>query len=273
MPTKLFPNNNYELDHDSALQSQNQGGNFSTVYTRTIVRKLRGTGFAGSDGWNGWVDSNLGGFPDIWQGGGSTWTFQNGQSSGDWWYHSGTFNVPHDENGYGRYWTNSEFRFGSSVGQTRIDLGWRDLPRIPKKPSQAGTPYFSETLPTSLRVSWGGSGDNGGSDIKGYLLRYWPNAEGSGNYVDHSFENNTSRMVYGLTPGTVYRFVVFARNSSADNNGYSIQSGANTIRMLSGGRVKINGAYRLALPYVKHGGVWRIATPFVKHNGIYRITQ
>lgn len=274
MAVVSFPNSNYQLDHDSALSSQNQGGNYSTVYHRTIVRKVAGSGYAGSDGW--WVasDSNLGGGNDLGYASGSSWSFKNGQNSGEWWYFQGYFDVPHDSNGYASYWTNAQARFGSSVGTSPYaETGWRNLPRIPKRPSPPGTPQFTNALPTSVTVSWAGSSDNAGSNIDGYLLRYWPNAEGTGPYVDHSQQNNTSRTVTGLQPGSWYRFRVYAHNGSADNGGYSNPSADAVIRMISGGRVRVAGVYKIAIPYQRTSGQYKLALPFVRKNGVYKNTN
>ena len=272
MAVVSFPNGNYQLDHDSALSSQDQGGNSSSVYFRTIVRKIAGSGYAGSDGW--WVatDSSLGPANDLGYSSGSSWSFKNGSNSGEWWYHQGNFTVPHDANGYASYWTNAQARFGSSVGTSPFaETGWRNLPRIPKKPSQPGTPQFTNVLPTSLTVSWAGSSDNAGSGIDGYLLRRWDGQSAAGAYVDN-FANNTSRTVTGLTPGNWYTFGVYAHNGSADNGGYSTVSALATIRMIAGGRIRVAGVYKTALPYQRVSGVYKLTLPFVKRSGAWKNT-
>jgi len=159
-------------------------------------------------------------------------------------------------------------------GVNEMHTAWfDDFPRIPKRPSPPGAPSFSEVLPTSLRVTWVWSGDNAGSGIDGYLLRYWPNAEGSGPYIDHSFQNNNSRLVTGLIPGQQYRFRVYAHNGAADNSGYSNPSEDRVVRMLSGARVKYNNEYRYAVPFVKDAGAYKITMPFVKDLGVYKRTS
>lgn len=213
-----------------------------------------------------------------WSGGGNRW---NGSfkipspGTADITLLDTVFRVYHDGNGFmGGFWSGADIDTNHTrIGDGGVSVPEEAAPRIPKRPSEPGTPYFSEALPTSVRVSWGGSGDNRGSGIHGYLLRYWPNAEGSGGYIDHSQQNNTSRLVTGLTPGQHYRFTVYAQNSAADNNGYSNRSGDAVIRMLSGVRVKVNGQWRLAIPYVRSGGVWRMAMPFAKQNGSWKMTN
>ena len=271
MPIVSFPNGNYQLDHDSSLQSQNWGGNFSTIYTRTIVRKISGSGYAGSDGW--WITNNSSA-GDLGGQSGTSWSFKNGSNSGEWWYLDRTFTVGHDGAGNAGYWTNAQARFGSSVGTSPYaETGWRGLPRIPKRPSPPGTPQFTNVLPTSLTVSWAGSSDDAGSAVDAYLLRYWPNAEGTGPYTDHSQQLNTSRTVTGLQPGSWYRFRVYAHNGSADNGGYSNPSGDAVIRMLSGGRIRVAGVYKTALPYQKVSGQYKLVLPFVRTNGTYKNTR
>lgn len=186
-----------------------------------------------------------------------------------------TFTVGHNSAGYsGDFNSSASITTNhSSIGSGTVTVTESNIPRIPKRPSPPGTPSFSQILPTSVQVSWGGSGDNGGSGIDSYLLRYWPNSDGSGSYIDHSVENNTSRLVTGLIPGKQYRFVVYAHNGSADNNGYSNPSGAAVVRTLSGAKIKVDGVYRQAIPYIKVDGVYRMVIPYIKVDGVYRMTS
>lgn len=263
----------YGLNMDWWLGGQNWGGNYSDIRARMWVHKYSGTGYAGSDGWYARLDSSVGGLYDLANASGTSWSFQNGAGTGDWWYYDSTFSVGHDSAGNASFWLNADARFGSSVGTAAVGSGNQGLPRIPKRPSAPGTPQFTEQLPTSLRVSWAGSSDNAGSGIDGYLLRYWPNAEGTGAYTDHSQQNNTSRVVTGLQPGSWYRFRVYAHNGAADNNGYSNPSSDAVIRMLSGGRIRVAGVYKTAIPYQRVSGAYKLALPFVKRSGAWKNTQ
>ena len=263
----------YGLNIDWWLDSQNHGGNYSNMRVREWIHKYSGAGYAGSDGYYVRLDSNLGGANDLVNSEGTSWSFKNGSNTGDWWYYDGWLTVPHDGAGNAAFWLAASARFGNSIGTASINSGWQGLPRIPKRPSTPGAPQFTNALPTSVTVSWAASSDNAGSNIDGYLLRYWPNAEGTGPYVDHSQQNNTSRTVTGLTPGTWYKFVVYAHNGSADNEGYSNMSTASVIRMISGGRVRVDGTYKTAIPYQKTSGVYKLAMPFVRSDGVYKNTQ
>lgn len=269
MPTARFSNNgNYWLDSDSAVSSQNWGGNFSTIYYRTFVHKNAGSGYWGAEWWVR-TNSNVG---QVAYASGGSHDFRNGSNTGDWMYNEGHFNVGHDGEGYGGWWTSGAAYFNSIGSAGEANTGWRNLPRIPKKPSRPGRPQFTEQLPTSVRVSWSGSSDNRGSNIDGYLLRRWEGTSPTGSYVD-SVENNTSRVVRGLTPGKWYTFAVYAHNGAADNNGFSDGSEPATVRMLSGGRIRVGGQYKTALPYERVDGTYKLVLPFVKSSGSWRNTS
>ncbi len=261
----------YGLNVDWWLDGQNHGGNHSNLRVREWVHKYSGSGYAGSDGYYVRLDSNLGGVNDLVNVEGTSWSFKNGSNTGDWWYYDGWLTVPHDAAGFASFWLAASARFGGSVGTASINSGWQGLPRIPKRPSQPGTPQFTNVLPTSLTVSWAGSSDNAGSGIDGYLLRRWDGQSAAGAYVDN-FANNTSRTVTGLTPGNWYTFGVYAHNGSADNGGYSTVSALATIRMIAGGRIRVAGVYKTALPYQRVSGVYKLTLPFVKRSGAWKNT-
>ena len=223
-----------------------------------------------------------------WSNQGNNWSASSGQYS---W--AGSFSIPNGRGGDTytlldtNFWRNhdangNDAQFNSRadissvnreyIGSGTVQITEPPIPTIPKKPSPPGEPKFTEVLPTSVKVSWTASTNNGGSPIDAYLLRYWPNAEGSGPYVDHSTSNNLTRTVTGLTPGKTYRFVVYAHNGSADNGGFSLPSPAKTVRLLVGVRVKIAGVWKLAIPYIKVEGEWVMATPFIKVAGKWKKT-
>ena len=269
MATSGFSDNgNYWLDSDSAVSSQNWGGNYSKIYYRTFVHKNAGSGYWGG---NWWVrtNSNIG---EVASASGGSHDFRNGSNTGDWMYNEGYFNVGHDSDGNGKWWTSGAAYFNSIGSTGEASTGWRYPARIPKRPSQPGTPQFTEQFPTSVRVSWSGSTDNKGSAIDFYKLRWWVGQTATGSYSE-SDANNTSRVVTGLTPGQWYTFGVYAHNGAADNNGYSNVSGLATIRMLSGGRIRVAGQYKTALPYQRVSGVYKLVLPFVKSSGSWKNTS
>jgi hypothetical protein len=120
-----------------------------------------------------------------------------------------------------------------------------------------------------MKLSWTGSADNAGSGIDHYLLRRYETADGTGGYTDTT-ANNTARVISGLTPGKTYSWRVYAHNGSADNNGYSNASGLLVVATMAPARLKVNGAYSYAVPYVKLSGVYKIALPYVKISGVYK---
>jgi len=187
------------------------------------------------------------------------------------WDQSVDLSIGHDSRG---------FQGGVTLRQTIS--GWHNnvqtaalsgFPRIPKRPPSSPTvPTFDQVLPTSVRVSWTWpGGDDGGRPIDAYLLRYWPNAAGTGAYIDHSYAANSGpRVVAGLTPGQQYRFVVYAHNAAQDNNGFSDPSPAAVIRTLSGMWIKIAGVWKRTVPYVKVAGKWRTVSVFIKDKGVWK---
>lgn len=263
--------NYYEIDVDFAVVGQHGTENYSNVYWRIIGRRLGGSSgyYSGNNSNNKVIaDSPLGGVNDLANSSGFGYNFQAGVGHAII-FAEGTTRVNHNAAGDASFWLAGQLTL-VSLGTASANTGTRNLPRISKPPAKVLNVRSSEVLPTSVRISWNASTDNGGSAIVGYLLRMWPNAAGTGNYTDISDENNLSRVVTGLTPGQEYRFAVFARNTSGHR--YSPQSDAHVVRTLSGMRVKVNGAWRLAVPYVKVNGAWKLAMPFLKVNGAWRRT-
>jgi len=245
------------------LVAQSQAGNYSVI-------RVSATCWNGPSGSTGSFSNNQGAHTAAIDGVGQTQrtgTLPSGvPQNGLRWDQAVDLGVGHDAAGN---------QGGVTLRQTVS--GWHNnvqtaylggFPRIPKKASPPGTPTFSSVLPTSVVVSWAGSADNGGAGIDSYLLRYWPNAEGTGAYTDVSQVNNTSRIVTGLTPGKQYRFVVYAHNGSAE--GYSSASGAAVVRTLSGMWTKYLGAWKRTVPYVKVAGVWTAISVFVKDAGVWK---
>lgn len=263
------PSTQYYLYAD--LIGQNQAGNYSTIRV-TVAAYNRGSTGSYSSYW-GECYGYINGY-----GGSAYYSAQpflpSGYGNGAQRFSvSADINVGHDANGnigtltlYMRI--NSA---DSSIGDHTVGGTFGGIPRIPKRPSSPGTPTFSNVMPQSVDVAWGGSGDNGGSGIDYYLLRRWDNAAATGGYTD-AVVYGLSRSVTGLTPGQEYSFGVYAHNGSADNGGYSNVSGISVVRMLSGARVKLGGVWRLAIPYVKVAGVWKLAMPFTKVSGIWKRT-
>lgn len=238
-----------------ARTSQDQAGNYSTF--------LCGVRYYG----NGWGSYS-----------GSTWYW-----SANFGGHqpSGSFNVPYAErnNSYkDLYWAylnhghDAAGNLGAWGASCWIDTNHTSVgdggasttegasPRIPKPPSPPGQPSFSEITPTSVRVSWSGSGDNGGSGIDGYLLRWRTASPSDGPGYADSFQNNTSRVITGLTPGQSYWFGVYAHNGSAGQ--WSGKSADNSLQLPSGAYVSNGSAWIAQGLRVSNGSAW--SSPLLK---------
>jgi len=254
-----------EFYTDADLVSQDQGGNYSTVYY-WVGAINRGTSGSFNNN-NGAQTATVGGAGGNGHGG----TLPSGVGAGAQRWYDGPWGVNLGHDGAGN-------RGADSVAQTlswsvwnRTDYGSiGPYPRIPKPPSQPGTPVASNVMPTSMTLTWGGSGDNGGAGIDGYLLRRWLGSSMTGAYTDVSFQNNVSRQDTGLIPGTVYTYVVYAHNGSAGQ--YSVNSAPVTVKTIAPMRVKVGGLWKYAVPYVKVNGVWVMAQPFVKVAGVWKQT-
>lgn len=254
------PSTQFRMEADWV--SQNQAGNYSTCYfwLQAINRGSTGS-----------YDSNGG--SQVWQmdgvaSNGHSSTLPSGYANGQQRWYDGPWGVDvgHDANGY-----------ASDRTIRQIISGWFNFndatviaapPRIPKPPSQPGTPTASEVLPQSIRLSWSGSGDNAGSAIDYYLLRRYDTTDGSGPYVD-SIANDLSRVISGLTPGKTYSWRVYAHNGSA--GGYSAGSGLLVQATMAPARMKVGGVYKYGIPFVKVAGAYKTAVPMVKRLGIYRM--
>ena len=256
------PSTEYGLGADMIAQSQ--AGNYSVIrVSATAINRGNTSSFKNDQGAHTAAADGYGQTQ-------RTGTIPSGVGAGATrWDQSVDLNIGHDGDGYSAGVTLRQTISGwhSNVQATTF----AGYPRIPKRPrSVPSTPTFDQVLPTSVRVTWSWSGDNGGQGITGYLLRYWPNAEGTGAYIDHSFANNGQRVVSGLTPGQQYRFIVYANNGTPDNGGYSNPSGAAVVRTLSGMWTKYLGVWRRTVPYVKVAGVWKTVSVFIKDAGIWK---
>lgn len=75
-------------------------------------------------------------------------------------------------------------------------------------------------------------------------------------------------VVTGLQPYRDYYFWSRGRNA----RGWGPWSARATARTLSGGRLRIGGAWAYCVPYVKHNNIWKVAVPYVKHNNVWKVS-
>lgn len=229
------------------LTSQNQGGNYSTFYWQSeLIKNYGGSGY--------W--SNSASYWSTSYGSGSFTIPSNTAGYGSRVLGNGYVDIGHDGAGYRPAFANngSWNVQPSQIGSGSVDV-WVDAPRIPKRPSQPGTPTFSGLGTDQVTVSWSGSGDDGGSGIDAYLLRCWTGPSAAGSYSD-SYQGNLSRVVTGLTPGQTYTFGVYAHNGSADNGGYSDASPLATVTMLAGVYISDGTNWIAAGLKVSDGSAW-----------------
>jgi len=267
MGTATFSGNgNYYIDVDANLVSQNFGGNFSTIYWRVDVVKTSGSGYWASTGIGnkGWADSNLGGNPDLWNAGDLAYDFRNGQNTGRWTLASGQFNVPHRSDGTAEYFVNGGLTL-ASLGSASAGTGTRSLPRLANVPDAPVPVGFGEITQNSIVYLFSGRGD-GGSPIREWQA-LWQDATINGPQNAYS-SNGATILGPGLTPGHTYNFWSRGRNDV----GWGPWSAVSTAKTIAGARVKVNGVWRDAVPYVKVNGVWRLAQPLVKVNGTWKKT-
>lgn len=259
--TGSSPSTEYHMGADIVAQSQS--GNYSVVRISATAFNIGSTGSFSGD--NGSHTAAIDGYGQIQQAG----TLPSGVPNGGMrWDISGDIIVGHNADGTRGNVTLRQTVQGWHPTDVRT-AAFGGFPRIPKRPSAPGKPVATEVLPTSMRLTWAASSDNGGSAIDGYLVRRWDNPEGSGSYTD-SYANNLTRVLTGLTPGKEYRFVVVAHNNSNDQ--WSPSSSAITVRTLSGVWTKVSGVWRRVAIFVKVNGVWKAATLFGKKTGAWKIS-
>jgi len=252
-----------ELNLGADIVAQSQSGNYSVVrISAQGIRRSGSTSFSNNNGSHVCAIDGYAGSAS------RSGTLPSGVPINTIsWDVSADITIAHDADGNKSAVTLRQTQSGWHPTDVRT-ASFGGFPRIPKAPSAPGTPTFTEVLPTSVRVSWTASADNAGSAITGYLLRYWPNAEGTGAYVDVSSTNDLSRVVSGLTPGQQYRFVVYAMNGS--HAVYSVASGAAVVRTLSGMWSKLAGVWYRTIPYVKVNGIWTAVSVFIKDAGVWK---
>ena len=211
-------NGNYVIDVDAALQSQNQAGNYSTIYWRVLVYKLSGSGYwsAPDGGNNGAADSNMGGNPDLWSASGFAYDFRTssgvapGQSV---MFAQGTFNVPHDANGDASYFVNGAMNL-VSLGSASAGTGWRGLPTIVNPPGAPSSGSLTSIGPTTMTYSFTAGATNGGGFTQHVVQWSQSSTFASGVSQATLGGGDRSYNVTGLTPGTRYYFRTYSYNSA-----------------------------------------------------------
>lgn len=249
--------------HGADIIAQSQSGNYSIVRISATAINRGGTGS---------YDNNQGAHTAAVDGYGQaqrTGSMPSGYgTNATRWDVDEDIRVGHDSNGYMAGVTLRQTVSGWFSNVQAVTLS--GFARIPKRPGPTTKPVVVDVLPTSIAISWDHTTTQGGSPIDKYLVRYWPNAAGTGTYVNASENLTTSRVISGLTPGKEYRIVVYAHNGSSDLEGYSVMSEAIVVRTLSGMWHKYQSAWHRTIPYLKVAGKWKPVAVFIKSNGSWK---
>lgn len=169
--------------------------------------------------------------------------------------------------------TVSTFAPGSRVffwARTRNAVGWSGWSnrteattwRVPDAPSPVQTGSQTQTsIWTKIIDAF-----NGGTDILERQLAYGTDpvtaqVTVSGTAIERTLTN--------LNPGRTYYFWSRVRNSV----GWSSWSVRTTTNLIAGAKVKHDGVWKRAVPYVRHGGVWKVVRPWVRKAGEWEETS
>lgn len=262
MGTQLFSNNsNYYIDVDATLVSQDQGAKTSYIYWRVNVVKTAGSGFASTtnQGNSGSASSNVG---QLWANGNMAYNFQNGQNTGTFTIADGHFTVQHGSDGQGSYYVDGTLTL-NLLGTASAGTGWRNLPSLARVPD-APTPLFvDQNTQTTLRYAFSGNYD-GGAPIIEWQVGYGTDP----NIIMWERWSDGLYTAVDLAPATTYYFWSRGRNSV----GWGPWSSRWDGRTIAGARVKVDGNWKEAIPWVKVDGNWKLAQPWVKVDGNWKKT-
>lgn len=164
----------------------------------------------------------------------------------------------HDGNGYlnvtVRTWVSNVPVFGSA------DTGYQQFytDRIPKPPSQPGTPNILNIKTDSAVVDIKDSAADNGAPIDGYLVRWHTNPNPSADGYSESYGNNQDRTIGPLLPGRTYYVKVYAHNRIGFSSGSPVRS----FTMLSGVYFGENGTFNGKEVLAGVGGSFQTAQVF-----------
>lgn len=141
----------------------------------------------------------------------------------------------------------------------------------PSPPGPPGDPTFTNILPTTLTISWTAPTDDGGDPPFGYQIQRYLGDSVSG-VATTSFTSGLSKNDTGLTAGQDYTYTVCGVNSSPTNSGRGATS-QGTVQTLAGSAVRVDGVWKIAIPYVRVSGVWKMAVPWIRVAGVWTQTH
>lgn len=133
-----------------------------------------------------------------------------------------------------------------------------------KAPNPPGKPVLTNVTPTSVFVTFA-DGANNGAAIDSRVIGYGTNPT----QVQYQTVSDGSTEVGALhSPGATWYF--WGRTHNA--KGWSAWGPPASVATIAGARIRFNGTWRIAVPYVKVNGVWRLARPWVKNAGVWKQT-
>lgn len=235
---------------DLTLVGQNQGGNFSTINIHIYAVADSGwSGFASGIGWSSYANSG---------------SFSFSGSSAE--IANYNVNIGHDGNGYlnGTITAHTNATTTSTYGGP-VDLSQPiSVPRIPKAPGAPGIAvgsFTSRNVPITVTYL----GNDGGSSITNIVTQY---SKDGGAWSTGMNGGWGTRTYTSLLPGS-YVFRAYAVN--AVGNSPTAQTAA--VKVRSGGKVRVGGAWKDGITRVRVGGVWRDAIVKVRVGGVWKDAQ
>jgi hypothetical protein len=152
--------------------------------------------------------------------------------------------------------------FGSS-GTIGVSVPLTQLQGAPAAPANL---VASNILPTSMTIGW----DQSSGATYYYLVGNQGDTITSGN-LEYYIGGNPpySYNVTGLVAGQDYTWEVFAYNAA----GGSPASSPLTQQTLAGSHIRVDGVWKVAIPYVRDGGVWKMALPHIRQSGVWKQTN
>lgn len=140
-----------------------------------------------------------------------------------------------------------------------------------KAPSSPSVPTFTKILATTVTVNWTKPSDTGNTALTGYIVSRYDGTDTSGLSVDTNVSASALSLdVSGLIPGSSYTFTVTAKNDATDNNGLSAPSSPGSVMLETGAWIRVDGMWRMAIPYIREGGAWRRAMPYVRSGSVWK---
>jgi hypothetical protein len=154
------------------------------------------------------------------------------------------------------FWARTHNSQGWSGVSERASVTMRNYPNTPVINT------IDTITPTSMVVHFE-QGYDGGASIIEYQVGYSTVPEEVSGSINSS---NEPIVVISLTPATSYYVKVRSRNGV----GWSNWSSEWCVRTIGGARIKVNGVWVEAIPYVKFNGVWRLARPLINVGGVWK---